>query len=513
MSLRLKPLNILPAALAVAFAVLAWVRLVVLNADVLHLAQDLSLWLPGEIFRQECLAMPGGWFCWAGRYLTQFFFHPALGAAMLIALWLLIYGLLRRGLHLSPAYCWIALLPPLLLLFAITSLGYAIYMQCIGDWWFAPTLMVLMAALAIYVAGLLPRWPRIVGQCLTALALCFLMTGWAHDTRLTAAFFRPLHAMAGDDNYHSEIRMARAAEECRWHDVLQEYRQSQTAPTRTMWMLHNAALLHRQQLPSDMLRHEVVTQLPRPTDSVCASMAVGFGPLLYYLHGQINFSYRWAMENSVNYGMTAQRLRQMTRCALVLGEPDLARKYLDILSSTLFHARWADRQRVYLDHPERMAQDESYALPLALYAASPADVLDGDENLVERYLVRLFSHMDTQHDATLNALALHYALVSHDIPCFWQQFAAYAQLHAGEPMPAICQEAALLYSQLQPGLVDVSRLPFADDVMARYYAFMQQAAPLLNGGIAREQAAQQLRKGFGHTFFWYYYFSTDLQIY
>lgn len=519
MNLRFKPLSLLPLLLVVVFVALAWYRLVVLNSDVLYLAQDLSLWMPGALFWHECLELPGGWLCWVGRFLTQFFYYPALGASLLIALWLLIYALLYRGLKLPRVFCWVALLPSLLLLFSVTSLGYAIYMQNVGDWWFAPTLLVLLFACVVWLFGFLSRilhlnrWLRVGAQALALVVLVFVAQDWAHDTRLTTSFFRPFHTMAGDSNYHSEIRMARAADECRWLDVVKEYRRNETAPTRTMWMLYNVALLNRKQLPTEMLHNAVITQLPTPTDSVCASMAVGFGPLLYFLHGQVNFSYRWAMENSVNYGMTAQRLRHLTQCALLLGEKELARKYLDCLSSTLFHSAWAEEQRVFLDHPELLAKNERYALPAALFAASPEDVLDGDEDLVERYLVRLFSRMDSSHDASLNELALFYALVSHDIPCFWKQFSVYAQLHAGQPMPAICQEAALLYSQLQPGLVDVSNLPFSDEVVARFYAFMQQAMPLFEQGISNVQVAQQTRPGFGHTLFWYYYFANDMQIY
>lgn len=512
-SKRFKASALIPIVLAFVFTAWAGYRLLAINSDVLYLAQDLSLWLPGTLFWEECLSMPGSWLTWVGRYLTQFFFYPSLGACMLILAWLLIYWLLYRGLHLGWRLCWLAMLPPMLLLHALTALGYAIYMQNTGDWWFSPTLFVLLLSFIIYLCARMPKAARWTVQSLVLLTGIWMAIGWAQETRLPATFFRPFHEMAGDDNYHREIRMARAADDCHWTQVVREYQHAELPPTRTMWMLYNLALLHNKQLPDNMLRLSVATQLPTPTDSVCASMAVGFGPLLYYLHGQINFSYRWAMENSVNYGMSAQRLRQMAQCAIVLGETQLARKYLDILSQTTFHAAWAEEQRVLLDHPSKILNNPRYALPKALFEASPTDILNGDDDKVETYLLKLFSHADSQHNATFNELCLYYALASHDIPCFWKQFAVYAQLHAGQPMPLVCQEAAILYSQLQPGLVDVSNLPFDPIAIAHYNVFMQTAMPLMQRGIDMDQIAQQTRSQLGHTFFWYYYFCTDFQIY
>lgn len=359
----------------------------------------------------------------------------------------------------------------------------------------------------------MPQKTRWTVQAIVFLIGIFTATSWANDTRLPATFFHPLHSMAGDDNFHREIRMARAADDCHWSQVVREYQHTEQQPTRTMWMLYNLALLHNKQLPDNMLRLSVTTQLPTPTDSVCASMAVSYGPLLYYLHGQINFSYRWAMENSVNYGMSAQRLRMLTQCAILLGEMELARKYLDILSQTTFHSSWAKEQYELLEHPSKILHDPRYSLSKQLFDASPDDILDGDNDQVESYLMKLFSHADSQSDVSFNELSLFYALVSHDIPCFWKQFAVYAQLHAGNPMPIVCQEAAILYSQLQPGLVDVSNLPFDPIAITHYNTFMQTAMPMMQQGVDIEKVAQQTRQQFGHTFFWYYYFCTDFQIY
>ena len=113
----------LPVLCGLAFVCLAWFRLVVNNADLLYEAQEQSLWMSGSLFFHQCVEQPGGVLSWAGRYLTQFFYYPALGASMLILLWLLIYFLIYWGCRLKWYLCWAALLPSMLLLWAETSLA------------------------------------------------------------------------------------------------------------------------------------------------------------------------------------------------------------------------------------------------------------------------------------------------------------------------------------------------------------------------------------------------------
>ena len=82
-----------PLCYCIAFAALAWYFLYVRNADTMYFLQDRGLWNSTDLFWEDCMRLPGGLLAWTGAYLTQCFYHPALGSAMLIALWLLTWAM------------------------------------------------------------------------------------------------------------------------------------------------------------------------------------------------------------------------------------------------------------------------------------------------------------------------------------------------------------------------------------------------------------------------------------
>lgn len=88
-------------------------------------------------------------------------------------------------------------------------------------------------------------------------------------------------------------------------------------------------------------------------------------PLYYYI-GRPNLSYRWAMEHTVRFGKRAFYLKYMMKCALTSGDYRLARRYCDMLGSTLSHRDYAERYRKFIDHPELIKEDSEFA-------AIPAD--------------------------------------------------------------------------------------------------------------------------------------------
>jgi len=86
-------------------------------------------------------------------------------------------------------------------------------------------------------------------------------------------------------------------------------------------------------------------------------------PLNYYI-GRRNLSYRWAMEHTVKFGKRVFYLKYMMKCALLGGEYDLARRYNDMLRSTLFHRSWAEHYRRFIDNPALMKNDPEFrAIP------------------------------------------------------------------------------------------------------------------------------------------------------
>ena len=121
------PLWLLPILYSIMFVVLAWVFLVGKNADTLYFMQDRGYWNDTMVYFHHCVRMPGGFLSWAGSYLTQFFYYPAYGAAMLILLWMLSFCIAWRSFHVRLEWTFVLFLPLLALLCTEVQLGYWVY--------------------------------------------------------------------------------------------------------------------------------------------------------------------------------------------------------------------------------------------------------------------------------------------------------------------------------------------------------------------------------------------------
>ena len=129
------------------FAALAWYFLYVRNADTLFFMQDRGWWNSTKLFWDDCTAVPGGVLAWAGAYLTQYFYHPAVGCLMLIALWALTFAVAKRSFRVPAEWSFLLLIPMAALLCSDIQLGYWVYILTDVDYVFHHPLGLLAALL------------------------------------------------------------------------------------------------------------------------------------------------------------------------------------------------------------------------------------------------------------------------------------------------------------------------------------------------------------------------------
>ena len=141
------PLWLLPIIYSVAFVVFAWIILVDKNADTLYYMQDRGRWNDTMVYFHECVRMPGGFLSWAGSYLTQYFYYPAYGAAILILLWMLSFCVAWRSFHIRLELTFLLFVPLLALLCTEVHLGYWIYFMKDIDYSFYHSLGFFFALL------------------------------------------------------------------------------------------------------------------------------------------------------------------------------------------------------------------------------------------------------------------------------------------------------------------------------------------------------------------------------
>ena len=320
-----------------------------------------------------------------------------------------------------------------------------------------------------------------------------------------------------DANFQKELAMNRAVEELDWERVLTIARDgsSDVKPTRMMILYKNLALFRLGRAGDEMFNYpEGAT--PQNAPWKVRITQVG-GKLIYYHYGKENFCYRWCMEDGVEFGWKAETLKFMARTSILNHEWTVARKYLDLLKKTTFHRQWAERYEQYLATPDAFDLDKLEASAKAgkpllddlgmkefapiLHMMTYPDRLDGDNTLVEMYLLQTFAKGNGD-DPLFQEMTLICALIMKDIDLFWPRFMKFATMNPERHMPRHYQEAAYLYGHLEDK-VDISRMPFDPEIRDTYERFMrfnEQCGPM-----SEEQKAVAFYPQFGGTFYYFYF--------
>ena len=133
------------------------VYILCVNQEVLYTAHDRSEFITGAPFFNTLLSKPFGLIQYVGAWLTQFFYHPALGASMLVAVWTLIFIVGTKAFRLQGKASALMLLPVACLLTSVVDLGYWIYTFTIRGYWFSQSIGYLIMLLLLWAARCTPR--------------------------------------------------------------------------------------------------------------------------------------------------------------------------------------------------------------------------------------------------------------------------------------------------------------------------------------------------------------------
>ena len=334
---------------------------------------------------------------------------------------------------------------------------------------------------------------------------------------LFAAIIGVSAAWYKDENFQKELAMNRAIEELDWERALTYARDGSSGikPTRQIVMYKNLALFRLGRAGNEMFNYpEGATQQNAPWKVRMTQIGA---KLIYYHYGKENFCYRWCMEDGVEFGWKVETLKFMARTSMLNREWAVARKYLNLLKKTTFHRAWAERYEKYLATPdafdlEKLEASAKAGKPLLdeqgmkefapiLHMMTYPDRLDGDNSLVEMYLIQTFGKGNGD-DPLFQEMTLIGSLYMKDIDLFWPRFMKYASTNPDVHMPRHYQEAAYLYGHLE-NKVDISHMPFDQEVRDSYERFMkfnEQCGPM-----TEEQKAVAFYPQFGNTFYYFYF--------
>ena len=456
-----------------------------------------------SVWMKEMMAV-GGWvapFRMAACALCACMTRPWLGALLFTTLLVLLAGVWRKALRLPPFLTFLYALPSCWLLVRFCRQGYDLYLDKAPGHVLSPLFMLLvLGALVWLVRRLIKREPHRppCSSSLVSHLACLLLF-------LLACLFS-----FRDANFHSILAMKHAADRGQWEEVLTEasrMHRDALSPTRTQVMLTRLALYKMGRSGEDTFRYPDgdAPYAARTDNQYLRLMA---GRTIYYHLGKVNYAYRWCMEDMVEYGERPDYLCYMCRAALLNGENALARKYAARLRTNPFYRREAEALTAKAGDSRLIDADPTMRSIMPLMAYN--DVLDGDGGRVEAYLLQSFA---SQQGGTreMTRLSLDATLVLKDIPSFWRHFVRMLPVWMNEEeghIPRQYQEAAILFARLQGG-IDLTGVPLDSQLIQRFDALVEASAK----GSAKgdDYNARALRPQFGDTYWYYYFFVTDLK--
>ena len=504
-----------------AFITVAYILLPMMNADYLYTIQDNNVFINGHTFMMDTVQHGGGWGTWIACYLTQFFYYPWLGSTILILLWVAIYWITIGMFGISNKWSFLALIIPVLLLYHLLDYGYWIYYAKAPAFPFVPTIMVIFCLLFVWGGMSITRkWNvdfRLKGLFIIGvLAVIIVINDWLYPStpwHFNYNFRKSIKTTLTDKNFKHELKMYRALDEFRFEDVLKEMPTDQEAtPTNLMVLYKNIALMHTGQMDKMFETNNCGINPNNPSDSLKIRTSLLGAPLIYYMFGQMNYSYRWAMENSVQYGLSFRSLKMMTRTALFNQEFEVAAKYIAMLKSSTFHRKWALEHEAWMMNSTHFIQSQEYQT-LAPLLNEEANVLDGDDGLCEQFLLEYFSDLNRANTPLLETVTLCMSLWAKDYYAYCVHFYDYVNHHPNNPIPALYQEGAILLGNAEESPITLNQFKFDDFVANKYNSFVQDYHQLQQQELDEKEIGKRLKPLYGNTYWWYYYFYNDFNIY
>lgn len=327
----------------------------------------------------------------------------------------------------------------------------------------------------------------------------------AQAVLLVAVGYGVYHFWFKDENFHRELAMQHCVDQRDWTGALQEAARQQDEPTRAVVMLKNLALSRLGRQGSDMFLYKNGSKRYEAPFGMRTMLVVG--PLMYYQYGMANYCSRLSTEMGVEFGWRAEYLKLLAKCAILNGEQQHARKYLNILKQTMNFDDWAQQAQGLVGDSAAIAADPEMGIVKRMMHYD--NNLSSDQGFVERFLMNTLANSRYKGDPLFQEQALLATLWTKNIPQFWYRFYDYIRLHPDGPMPRYYQEAAWLYGQMEER-PDMDLMPFDDGVKDTFQRFMKAAEPYDNADV--EDARNGLTF-FNQTYYYDYYLMSRLPEY
>ncbi len=338
-------------------------------------------------------------------------------------------------------------------------------------------------------------------------ALCFLRKarGFAVPALVLAAVLAVGAGSNWDSGFRTVLGMERAVSQQDWDQVL-KLAQKERTPNRIHVLYRNIALYGKGTLTEEMFRYPdgdapLRSKAVFPISYICAA------PVLYYC-GMPNPCDRLAMEYSSTFCKNIHFYKYQAKTALLSGEYDLARKYLDMVDANWFQGKWVRRYRAFLDNPALMDDDPEFQRlrPLLQGAWTKYDAIAP----LEEMLWAQFADPGYVNESVFEWQAACYLTRKDAERTLYCVFNRHELLPDAPVGTALAEGAALFASQ--SGDLDMMRelvgvLSSRQQVLR---AFSQFSNALNAAGDLRSEKTKERFQARYEGTYWYYYYFMDI---
>lgn len=428
--------------------------------------------------------------------------YPLIGSYALVAAVLVVLEALRRKKHFVPA------------LACTLALGAAVPLSCANLPFIYGRMNRHFAFLAAFpynefVDNFMCWLPLILAFA----ALVSLVFADSCGRKLPVPVFAACAlAMLGltnwDANFAAVLKMERAVGSQDWDKVLQVAAKQQD-PTRIQVLYKNIALHAKGELTEKMFSYPDGTAPLKTTADVPVSMVCSV-PVQYW-SGMINSSERSAMEFSSSFCRSVFYCKYQAMTALIKGDLEIARKYMDAIKGCWFQGKWLRRYEAFLENPPSMASEEEFTrlYPLMDFDGPVADLATSLEASMNRY----FDHPDYENENLYEWQMAQLMIQKREADFCHVFFERYEKMPQA-PVTKGIAEAASLFGATSGDDDLMSRIAVAlssrTDILKQFGQFAN--AMNITSDLDAAATRERFGKRYGGTYWFYYYFTDDIFI-
>lgn len=484
-------LPILPIMFVATYLWAAWYY-----GDVLHMARERSFWVADTGQMEFLLSQEFGGLWYVGRMLMMLYHNPWIGALPLAAMLTWSTWCLGYGMRLTARWRWLQYLPAGAFMGLLSYEGINLFYEneagAVMGIPFCAT--VILSIWALMIAGFsrkkapaIVRLPQDETRWQNLAQLAAVVVVFAAQAVITEVW-RPYVRVIADMN----VRLLRSD----WQGIMNTARANADLSYRPIAATYAIALVKTGQqcdrLYDIRLDYDdpYVHRKNCPAEENCLPL---YQEDCDYYAGFVQTCIHHAVERVTMIGPNIHSLELLTKCALLTGETEVARKYLRILRDVPFEGDFVKKYEAYVGHPETVNTDPEMA-----HIRKLEPIHDTFENTHQPpaflgYNIDLMEGRST--DALYNSLAV--CMYSKNMPAFMMR----TQPLAGKMPPENVADALCLMSAKDKDIPN--RFPALQFRMDKLANTMVQMRPYMQD---RQAHARELFERYKGYYPYYYYF-------